>query len=113
VAIDRASGGTLDKPEFPAQPEMRPDEKLLYPLVFYKEKHYMQQFSVTKKCTKYLTENEQLPQSGLSHPRKARFCGIAGCYMRALTNAPIFAIVCATQSKVADFALIVSSKRKF
>jgi hypothetical protein len=27
VAIDRASGGTPDKPEFPAQPEMRPDEK--------------------------------------------------------------------------------------
>jgi hypothetical protein len=27
VAIGRASGGTPDKPEFPAQPEMRPDEK--------------------------------------------------------------------------------------
>jgi hypothetical protein len=29
VAIGRASGGTPDKPEFPAQPEMRPDEKPL------------------------------------------------------------------------------------
>jgi hypothetical protein len=27
VTIGRASGGTPAKPEFPAQPEMRPDEK--------------------------------------------------------------------------------------
>jgi hypothetical protein len=28
VAIGRASGGTPDKPEFPAQPKMRPNEVL-------------------------------------------------------------------------------------